>query len=144
MPSLLPRVLWGRSQVSLFFASVVSPVLSDTDIYFLVCLIYLLFFICLLGDSKKHSKCKRNFEDIFNRTKDISKSLRWVICLLSITVIYHAMSLTVLSYIEIGICCFSAMHTVLRCTSKDCLAQNHDNVSEWNYMSIRWLLSMLV
>ena len=63
-------------EVSLFFASVVSPVLSDTDIYFLVCLIYLLFFICLLGDSKKHSKCKRNFEDIFNRTKDISKSLR--------------------------------------------------------------------
>jgi hypothetical protein len=26
MPSLLPHVLWGRSQVSLFFASVVSPV----------------------------------------------------------------------------------------------------------------------
>jgi hypothetical protein len=25
MPSLLPHVLWGRSQVSLFFASVVSP-----------------------------------------------------------------------------------------------------------------------
>ena len=29
-----------------------------------------------LGDSKEHSKCKRNFEDIFNRAKDISKSLR--------------------------------------------------------------------
>ena len=40
-------------------------------------------------------------------------------------------------YIKIGICCLSAMHTVLRCKSKDCLAQNHDNVSEWNYMSIR-------
>jgi hypothetical protein len=26
MPSLLPHVLWGRSYVSLFFASVVSPV----------------------------------------------------------------------------------------------------------------------
>jgi hypothetical protein len=25
MPSLLPHVLWGRSQVSLFFANVVSP-----------------------------------------------------------------------------------------------------------------------
>ena len=25
MPSLLPHVLWGRGQVSLFFASVVSP-----------------------------------------------------------------------------------------------------------------------
>jgi hypothetical protein len=29
--------------------------------------------------SKKHYKCKRNFEDIFNRTKDISNSPRWVI-----------------------------------------------------------------
>jgi hypothetical protein len=27
------------------------------------------------------TKCKRNFENIFHRTKDISKSLRWVICL---------------------------------------------------------------
>jgi len=38
-------------------------------------------------------------------------------------------------YIKIGICCFSAMHTVLRCKSKDCLAQNHDNVSEWSSIS---------
>jgi hypothetical protein len=32
MPPLLPHVLWGRSQVSLFFASVVSPdnVISST------------------------------------------------------------------------------------------------------------------
>jgi hypothetical protein len=50
-------------------------------IYLLVCLIYLLILICLLGDSKLCSKCKRIFEDIFNRTKDISKSLRWVVCL---------------------------------------------------------------
>jgi hypothetical protein len=28
MSSLLPHVLWGRSQISLFFASVVSPALS--------------------------------------------------------------------------------------------------------------------
>jgi hypothetical protein len=73
----------------------------------LVCLIYLLTFLCLLGDSKQHSKYKRNFEDILNRTKDfedilnrtkdISVSLRWVIRL---SVIYHGMSLTVL-YISV-------------------------------------------
>ena len=37
---------------------------------------------------------------------------------------------------EIGICCFFAKHTVLRTTSKDWLAQNQDNVSEWGDMSI--------
>jgi hypothetical protein len=52
--------------------------LSDTDISFGLfnLQMYLLIFICFLGDSKQHSKCKRNFEDIFNRTKDLSKSPR--------------------------------------------------------------------
>jgi hypothetical protein len=51
--------------------------LSDTGIYLLVCLIYILILICLFGDSKQHSKCKRIFNDVFNRAKDISKSPRW-------------------------------------------------------------------
>ena len=41
---------------------------------------------------------------------------------------------------EIGICCFSAKHTTLRGKSKDWLAQNQDNVSEWGNMSIHRLL----
>jgi hypothetical protein len=41
---------------------------------------------------------------------------------------------------EIGIRCFSAKHAVLRGESKDWLARNQDNVSEWNDMSIRRLL----
>ena len=36
---------------------------------------------------------------------------------------------------EIGIFCFSSKHAVLRGKSKDWLAQNQDNVTEWNYMS---------
>ena len=52
-------------------------IFSDTDIYIyiylLLCLIYLLTFLYLLGDSKQHSKYKINFEDILNRTKDISE-----------------------------------------------------------------------
>jgi hypothetical protein len=35
---------------------------------------------------------------------------------------------------KIGICCFSAKHTALRRKSKDWLARNQDNVSEWDYM----------
>ena len=31
---------------------------------------------------------------------------------------------------NIGICCFSAKHTALRRTCKDCLAPNQNNVSE--------------
>ena len=38
---------------------------------------------------------------------------------------------------KIGICCFSAMHTALRSKSKDWLARNQNNVSEWGNMSIR-------
>ena len=40
----------------------------------------------------------------------------------------------------IGMCSFSAKHTALRRKSKDWLARNHDNVSEWGDMSIRGLL----
>jgi hypothetical protein len=37
-------------------------------------------------------------------------------------------------------CCFSAKHAALRRKSKDWLARNQDNVSEWVDMSIRGLL----
>ena len=41
---------------------------------------------------------------------------------------------------KIGMCCFSAKHAALRRKSKDWLAQNQDNVSEWDDMSICRLL----
>ena len=41
---------------------------------------------------------------------------------------------------KIGICYFSAKHAALRSKSKDWLAQNQDNVSEWGVISIRRLL----
>ena len=41
---------------------------------------------------------------------------------------------------EIGICCFSDKHASLRRNSKDWLARDRDNVSEWSDMSIRGLL----
>jgi hypothetical protein len=40
----------------------------------------------------------------------------------------------------IGICCFSTKHASLRRKSKDWLARNQDNMSEWSDMSIRELL----
>ena len=40
----------------------------------------------------------------------------------------------------IGIYCFSAKRTSIRRKSKDWLARNQDNVSEWGDMSIRGLL----
>jgi len=36
---------------------------------------------------------------------------------------------------KIGMCCFSVKHTELRSKSKDWLARNQDNVSEWSDMS---------
>jgi hypothetical protein len=41
---------------------------------------------------------------------------------------------------KIGICCFSAKHAGLRRKSKDWLARNQNNVSEWSDMSTRGLL----
>ena len=41
---------------------------------------------------------------------------------------------------KIGICCFSAKHAALRRKSKDWLAWNQANVSEWGDMSIYGLL----
>ena len=41
---------------------------------------------------------------------------------------------------KIGICCFSATHGVLRRNSKDWLARNQNNVTEWGDMSTRRLL----
>jgi hypothetical protein len=36
---------------------------------------------------------------------------------------------------NIGICCFSTKHSALRSKSKDWLARNQNNVSEWSDMS---------
>ena len=44
---------------------------------------------------------------------------------------------------NIGMCCFSAKHATLRRKSKDWLAQNHNNVSEWSDMSTHGLLFQL-
>ena len=41
----------------------------------------------------------------------------------------------------IGICYFSGKHTALRWKSKDWLARNQNNVSEWSDMSTHGLLS---
>jgi len=41
---------------------------------------------------------------------------------------------------KICICCFSAKHTTLGRKSKDWLARNQDNLSEWADMSFRGLL----
>ena len=41
---------------------------------------------------------------------------------------------------EIGICCFSTIHTALRSKNKDWLAWNQDNVSNWSNMYIHGLL----
>ena len=41
---------------------------------------------------------------------------------------------------KIGICCFSAKHAALRRKSKDWLARNQNNVSEWSDISTRGLL----
>ena len=41
---------------------------------------------------------------------------------------------------KIGICCFSAEYAALRRMSKDWLARNQDNVSDWGDMSINGLL----
>ena len=41
---------------------------------------------------------------------------------------------------KICICCFSAKRAALRRKSKDWLAWNRDNVSEWGNMSSRGLL----
>ena len=41
---------------------------------------------------------------------------------------------------KIGICCFSAKHAAFRRKSKDWLAQNQNNVSEWSDMSTHGLL----
>ena len=41
---------------------------------------------------------------------------------------------------KIDICCFSAKYTAIRRKSKDWLARNQNNVSEWSNMSIRRLL----
>ena len=41
---------------------------------------------------------------------------------------------------KIGYCCFSSKHAALRRKSKDWLARNQNNVSEWSDMSTSGLL----
>jgi hypothetical protein len=46
----------------------------------MLCLIYLLTFLCIFGDNNQHLKYNISFEDIWNRTKDICLS-QWFIML---------------------------------------------------------------
>ena len=41
---------------------------------------------------------------------------------------------------NIGICCFSSKNAALRRNSRDWLARNQNNVSEWSDISTQWLL----
>ena len=41
---------------------------------------------------------------------------------------------------DIGICCFSTKHEVLRSKTTDLLTRNQNNVFEWSHMSTRGLL----
>ena len=43
---------------------------------------------------------------------------------------------------KIGICCFSAQHAALGSKSKDWLAHNQDNVSEYNDVYLRIVVSI--
>ena len=43
---------------------------------------------------------------------------------------------------EIGMCCFSGKHAVLKRKSKDWLARNQNNVSKWSDMSLRPVVSV--
>jgi hypothetical protein len=43
---------------------------------------------------------------------------------------------------KIGICCFSTKHAALRSKSKEWLARDQNNVSEWSDMSVHGLVSM--
>ena len=52
----------------------------------------------------------------------------------------HGLILSQTKHYKTGICCFSGKYAALRRKSKDWLAQNQDNVSEWGDMSIRGLL----
>jgi hypothetical protein len=42
---------------------------------------------------------------------------------------------------KIGICCFSAKHAALRRKSKDWLARNQNNVSEWGRHVYPWTVA---
>ena len=82
----------------------------------------------------------------FWRKKDLLGDMKNTVLKLSelLCIFFHvplspiSLSTITKNYI-IGICCFSTKHTAL-CKSKDWLARNQNNVSEWSDMSIRGLL----
>ena len=59
-----------------------------------------------------------------------------MVSVLALSVVDHVFEPQIKDY-KIGICRFSAKHAALRRKSKDWLARNRDNVSEWGYMSLR-------
>ena len=63
-----------------------------------------------------------------------------VLALSAVDRVFEPQSGQTKDYNKIGICCFSAKHAALRRKSKDWLARNQNNVSEWSDMSSRELL----
>jgi hypothetical protein len=69
------------------------------------------------------------FESVYNITNRIGAGV--MVSVLASSVVDRGFK----NY-KIGICCFSAKQATLQRKSKDWLAWNQDNVSEWGEMSI--------
>ena len=61
-----------------------------------------------------------------------------MVYMLSLTAVDRGFDIGQTKDYKVGICCFSARHTVFRSKSKDWLTWNQDN--EWNDMSARELI----
>jgi hypothetical protein len=82
---------------------------------------------------KGELKINRNKIKIRNRIGSVMVS---VLALSAIDCGYEPRSGQTKEY-KIGICCFSAKNAALRRKSKDWLARNQNNVSEWSDISTR-------
>ena len=101
-------------------------------------LCFFLLFLCMVDQQYLSKAVTQNLQ---KRNK--ASVLRVITCLLPAGAIYiggvmvSVLTLSCNSLVQtkdnkIGICCFSAKHTMLRRKSKDWLAQNQDNVQEWS------------
>jgi hypothetical protein len=99
----------------------------------------ILFFVCLIMTLKIVLFRKKSIT--YCDSIDLTASMVYLVSVLASSAIDRGFVGSGQTKVyAIGICCFSAKHTVLRSKSKDWLARKQDNVSEWSDMSTRELL----
>jgi hypothetical protein len=133
MSKLSLTVINNETEANLYFYVLYIIISPFSFGHCIVCPSIYGFWLITFSDLSKHTTCFKHFYIFFNCICGVMVSM------LMVDRGFEPQLGQTKEY-KICICCFSAKHAALRRKSKDWLARNQNNVSEWSDMSTLGLL----